>query len=138
MNFLAPIVALREIAAGETVGYNSTWRAKRSSVIATVSAGYADGYPRSARNGTPVLVNGKEAGLAGRVSMDMLTVDVTDLIACGETIRIGDTVELWGQRLSISRIAQEANTIPYVLMTSVSQRVKRVHSGSIAPVALEL
>lgn len=92
MRLLAPIIALRDIPQGDTVGYGGTWRATRPSKIATVAIGYADGYPRSAANGTPVWLHGKQVPLAGTVSMDMITLDVTDL----EQVAIGDEVELWG------------------------------------------
>lgn len=87
------VLAVRTVRAGETVGYNGTWRAARESRVAVVAAGYGDGYPRSSPAGTPVLVNGQRAPLAGRVSMDMLTVDVTDL----PPVRPGDPVGLWGE-----------------------------------------
>ena len=79
MTLTSAVIALRDVAAGEAVGYGGTWVAQRPSRIATVTIGYGDGYPRHAPNGTPVLVNGQRAPLAGRVSMDMITVDVTDL-----------------------------------------------------------
>src|SRR5690606_41802495 len=79
MTLSAQLIAVREIAAGESVGYGATWEASRPSRIGTVSCGYADGYPRHAPSGTPVLVNGQRVPLAGRVSMDMLAVDLSDL-----------------------------------------------------------
>ncbi|HLS97453.1 MAG TPA: alanine racemase, partial [Porticoccaceae bacterium] len=86
MTFASRIMALRQLAPGEAVGYGETWRAARPSLIATVPVGYGDGYPRHAANGTPVLVNGRRASLAGRVSMDLITLDVTD---CGP-VALGD------------------------------------------------
>src|SRR5690606_6845833 len=80
MSLTGAVIALRDVAAGESVGYGASWVAGRPSRIATVSCGYADGYPRHAPSGTPVLVEGQRAALAGRVSMDMLAVDVTDLL----------------------------------------------------------
>jgi len=122
MRLLAPIIALRDIPQGDTVGYGGTWRATRPSKIATVAIGYADGYPRSAANGTPVWLHGKQVPLAGTVSMDMITLDVTDL----EQVAIGDEVELWGPNLSVNIVAEHANTISYDLFTGVSQRVPRL------------
>ncbi|WP_339879975.1 alanine racemase [Pseudidiomarina gelatinasegens] len=122
MRLVAPVIALREVKAGESVGYGGTWTAERPSLIATVAIGYADGYPRHAHNGTPVIINGQEAPLAGTVSMDMITVDVTDLNA----IAIGDDVELWGPNLSVARVAKHADTISYDLLTSITARVPRV------------
>ena len=124
MRLLAPIIALRTITAGSSVGYGSTWTAQRYSVIATIAIGYADGYPRHARNGTPVIINGHEAELAGTVSMDMITVDVTD-IAAKHSIQIGDMAELWGPSLPVARVAEWANTISYDLLTGVSARVPK-------------
>ena len=82
--------------------------------------GYGDGYPRSLASGTPVLVNGGRASLAGRVSMDMITIDVTDL---PRSPQVGDLVILWGEGLPVEEIALWAETIPYTLMCGVSQRV---------------
>jgi alanine racemase len=90
--------------------------------LAVVSAGYGDGYPRAAKSGTPVIINNQQASLAGRVSMDMLTVDLT---GCND-INIGDKVTLWGDGLPINEIAQSAGTIPYTLMCGITARVRRV------------
>ncbi len=122
MTFEAGVISVRFARAGETVGYGGTWRAERDSRIAVVSAGYGDGYPRGAPTGTPVLVNGQIAPLVGRVSMDMITVDVTDLpgVACG------DPAELWGPALPVEEIARRAGTIPYELTCRVTARVPRV------------
>jgi alanine racemase len=87
--------------------------------MAVVAAGYGDGYPRSVPSGTPVLVNGRRAPLVGRVSMDMITVDVTDLPA----VATGDPVVLWGDEVPVEEIARLAGTIPYELICGVSQRV---------------
>ena len=113
------VIALRRIGTGEAVGYNRNWRAARPSTIATVAIGYGDGYPRHAPNGTPVLVNGRRAPLAGRVSMDMITVDVTDL----EAINAGDPVTLWGPGLPVNEVADAAGTIAYELLTRMTGRV---------------
>lgn len=122
MTLRASVIALRHIKAGEYVGYGQAWQAQKDSIIATIGIGYADGYPRHCSNGTPVLVNGQRAPLAGRVSMDMLTVDVTEV---GQ-VQIGDFVELWGENLRIDEVAACAGTISYELMTRVSPRVPRV------------
>ncbi len=122
MTLRSSVMAVRTIAPGEHVGYGQNWQARRTSTIATVAIGYADGYPRHCPNGTPVAINGQLAPLAGRVSMDMITVDVTDI---GE-VRPGDRVELWGEQVNIDTVAQHAGTIGYELMTRVSQRVPRI------------
>lgn len=116
------VLTVRTARPGETVGYNGTWRATRDTRLAIVAAGYGDGYPRSARSGTPVLVNGQRAPLAGRVSMDMLAVDVTDL----PDVRPGDPVVLWGGGLAVEEVARSADTIAYELTCRVSPRVARV------------
>jgi alanine racemase len=122
MTLASAVISLREIAAGESVGYGATWTATRPSRIATACIGYGDGYPRTAPNGTPVLVNGRRAGLAGRVSMDMVTVDVTDLHGC----RIGDEVILWGDGLPVAEVAAHVGTIGYELTTRMPARTPRI------------
>lgn len=119
MQVRSAIISLRHIDSGETVGYSQHWRAQRPSIIATVAIGYGDGYPRSAPTGTPIVVNGQRAGIVGRVSMDMITIDVTNL----SNIEVGDQVCLWGKGLSINEVAQHAGTIGYELMTRVTQRL---------------
>lgn len=121
MSLKAKIIGLRHVLAGDTVGYGATWKAKRTSVIATVAIGYADGYPRHAPIGTPAICRRQRISLVGRVSMDMLTFDVTDI----EGIALNDEVELWGKQLSINEIAQCVGTIGYELMTRLSSRVPR-------------
>jgi alanine racemase len=122
MTLSSAVISLREVAVGESVGYSATWTAQRPSRIATVSIGYGDGYPRLACNGTPVLIRGQRAPLAGRVSMDMITVDVTDL----DKVQIGDTVILWGEGLPTGEIAAHAQTIGYELTTRMPARTPRV------------
>lgn len=125
MTLQANIIAMHTVKVGESVGYGDTWQAQRETQLATVAIGYADGYPRNAKSGTPVFINGAIAPLVGRVSMDMITVDITDL----KDITIGDTVELWGKNLSIDIVAQNSDTIPYELLTRVSRRVPKVIAG---------
>lgn len=121
MSLEAQLIGLRDIAAGESVGYGATWVAERPSRIGTVSCGYADGYPRHAPSGTPVIVRGQRVPLVGRVSMDMLTVDLSD-VADAE---LGDTVELWGAHLPVDEVARAAGSIGYELLTKVTARVPR-------------
>ncbi|WP_435606413.1 alanine racemase [Pseudomonas knackmussii] len=125
MSLRAQIIAVREVAVGESVGYGASWVAERPSRIGTVSCGYADGYPRHAPSGTPVLVNGQRVPLAGRVSMDMLAVDLTDL----PDAAVGAAVELWGAELPIDEVAAHAGTIGYELLTKVTARVPRRYSA---------
>lgn len=119
MTLKSRVIHIKTIPAGECVGYNGTWQAGKESQIATIGIGYADGYPRHAKNGTPVLINGKPYPLAGRVSMDLITVDVS----AGD-INIGDEVTLWGEGLPANDIAKQASTISYDLFTGIKNRVK--------------
>ena len=119
MTLKAKIVALREIPAEEGVGYNHRWKSQKPTTLATVGIGYGDGYPRHAHDGTPVLVNGHKAPLAGRVSMDLITVDVSEC----SSVNIGDEVTLWGEGLAAEEVAKHSDTISYQLFTSVSDRV---------------
>jgi alanine racemase len=121
MSLESQVIALRKIAKGDTVGYGSTWKAARESTIATVAIGYADGYPRHAPTSTPAWCNNQLISLVGRVSMDMLTFDVSDL----PVVEIGDRVQLWGDKLPINDVAEHIGTIGYELMTRVSSRVPR-------------
>jgi alanine racemase len=119
MTLESTVIALREVATGERVGYGGVWRAQRPSRLAIVAAGYGDGLPRSIPGGAPVLIGSHRAPLAGRVSMDMIAVDVTDL----PPVSVGDRVELWGTRLAVEELAAAAGTIAYELLCGVSQRV---------------
>ncbi|WP_232787947.1 alanine racemase [Paraglaciecola sp. MB-3u-78] len=121
MTLTAPIIALRSIEKGESVGYAQSWVAQRKTTIATVAIGYADGYPRHARVVTPAWLYHQRISLVGRVSMDMITFDVTNLAQ----VEVKDRVELWGEHLSVEEVAECASTISYELLTSVSPRVKR-------------
>ena len=121
MTLQAEVIGLHNVKKGESVGYSQTWKAPRDSVIATVGIGYADGYPRHCPTGTPVVIRGHRAPLVGRVSMDMITIDVTDI----PDVALQDTVELWGRQLPVDEVAQCAGTISYELTTRVSTRVPR-------------
>lgn len=124
MTLTAKIIAIQEIPAGESVGYGSRWTAKRPSRIAVVACGYADGYPRSMPDGSPVWVEGQTAPLAGAVSMDMLEIDVTDVPAA----KLGSRVELWGRHLPVNRVAACCGTIGYELICALARRVPIVLS----------
>jgi alanine racemase len=113
------LIAIQEIQAGEGVGYGYSFIASRAMRIGVVACGYADGYPRHAPNGTPVLVDGVRCELAGRVSMDMITVDLTPV----PQAKVGSAVELWGQQLPIDEVAHHAGTLGYELMCGLAARV---------------
>jgi alanine racemase len=119
MRLVSTVIAVRDVPVGETVGYGGVWRAARDSRLAIVAAGYGDGLPRALPNGTPVLVRGARAELAGRVSMDMIAVDVTGIAG----VQVGDAALLWGPELPVEEIAAHAGTISYELLCAVSQRV---------------
>ena len=121
MHFTSTITTIHQCDSGDAIGYGAIWRCKRPSVIGVVPVGYGDGYPRHIKENTPVWVNGQEVPIVGRVSMDMLTIDLTD----SPSAKIGDKVELWGSHIPIETVAQQANTLAYELMTQVTPRVMR-------------
>ncbi len=120
MTLKSHVIALKDLVPGERVGYGGRWTAGRSTKLAVAAVGYGDGYPRSLGSGSPVLVNGERAPLAGRVSMDMIGIDVTDLARAPQ---IGDPIVLWGEGLPVEELAVWADTIPYELLCGISQRV---------------
>lgn len=122
MTLRSAISSLRRLSPGDRVGYGGSWTAQRPTTIATVPVGYGDGYPRSAPAGTPVLVNGERVPLAGRVSMDMITLDVTEL----PNTALGDEVILWGPTLSVNEIARHAGSNGYELTTRMPARTPRI------------
>jgi alanine racemase len=133
MTLRSQIIAIQELAAGESIGYGAAYTAAAPHRVGVVACGYADGYPRHARNGTPVLVCGKRARLAGRVSMDMITVDLTGL----PQARVGSLVVLWGEGLPVDDVAYMSGTLGYELLCAVAPRVPFVVSDPGGP-ALEL
>ena len=121
MTLTAPLVAVKTIERGARVGYGGTWAAPDPMPLGIAAIGYADGYPRHAPSGAPVLVNGRRAALAGRVSMDLVAID---LRGCPDA-RAGDRVTLWGEGLPVEEIAEAAGTIPYELLARLGPRVER-------------
>jgi alanine racemase len=121
MTFATQVIAVRNVAAGEAIGYNGVWRAKRRSRIAVAAVGYGDGYPRCMHAGAPALINGREVSVVGRVSMDMTMLDATEL----PDAAVGDAVTLWGKGLPAERVASFADTIAYELFCRVAERVRR-------------
>jgi alanine racemase len=124
MTLASHLIGVQELKPGDTVGYGSSFTAQAPMRIGVVACGYADGYPRHCTTGTPVLVDGARTQLVGRVSMDMLAVDLTSL----PDARIGSEVTLWGRAangtvLAIDEVARAANTLGYELMCAVAQRV---------------
>ena len=124
MTLSSKIIATQDLAAGDSVGYGSSFVAEQPMRIGIVACGYADGYPRIAGTGTPILVNGIRTRTVGRVSMDMITVDLSAMPAAG----VGSEVTLWGRSssgavLSIDDVAACAQTVGYELMCALAQRV---------------
>jgi alanine racemase len=125
MTLTSEIIGIQEVAAGDGVGYGSRFVADRPMKIGVVACGYADGYPRHAPNGAPVLVEGVRTVLAGSVSMDMITVDLTPV----PDARVGSKVTLWGDSLPIDEVARAAGTIGYELMCALAPRVRVVEKS---------
>lgn len=121
MTLRARLMAIQDVAAGDTVGYGATWSAPRDCRIGIVSIGYGDGYPWSETGVSNVAIRGRKAPLAGRISMDMLGVDLTAI----PEARVGDTVVLWGAELPVEQVARAVGTSPYELVCRVSRRVPR-------------
>lgn len=119
MTLKSEIIATQNLSAGDRVGYGGTYTAQTDKKIGIVSGGYGDGYPRSIKNGGPVLVDGARASVVGRVSMDSFAVDITHV----SEAKVGSDVVLWGEGLPVEEVAQYAGTIGYELLTRVTQRV---------------
>jgi alanine racemase len=119
MTLASELIAVQTLAEGQTVGYGSKFAARGSMRIGVVACGYADGYSRIAPEGTPIIVDGVRTQVVGRVSMDMITVDLTPCPNAG----VGSRVELWGAALPIDEVAQACGTIGYELMCAIAQRV---------------
>jgi alanine racemase len=126
----ARVLQVRSVSKGETIGYNATWTAKHASRIAVVAVGYADGYPRAASSsdatpGSEAIVAGTRCPLAGRVSMDLLAVDVTALPE--NAVRRGDLITLIGGTIGIDELAAAAGTIGYEVLVSLGRRYHRLY-----------
>ena len=122
MTLTSEIIALQDLKPGDRVGYGGAFEAPRPMRIGVVACGYADGYPRHAPGGTPVLVAGKRTATVGRVSMDMLCADVSDIPAA----RVGSPVTLWGEQLSADEVAASAGTVGYELLCALAARVPKI------------
>jgi alanine racemase len=122
MTLASEIIAVRELAPGDAVGYGGIYTAEKAVRVGVVACGYADGYPRHAPTGTPVLVGGRLTRTLGRVSMDMLSVDLSGLDAA----RVGTPVVLWGEENPVENVAHVAGTVGYELLCAVAPRVRIV------------
>ena len=119
MSLQSELIGVQHLQAGERVGYGMTYEVGQEMTIGVVACGYADGYPRHAPTGTPVLVAGQRTGTVGRVSMDMLCVDISNI----EEAYVGTPVTLWGEGLSCDEVAQSAGTVSYELLCALAPRV---------------
>lgn len=119
MTLKSTLIAVRRAKAGEKVGYSANWTTPRDTWLGVVAMGYGDGYPRMAPNGTPVLINGRLVPTAGRVSMDMMTVD----LGPDAVDKVGDEATLWGEGLPVEQVANYVGTIPYELITKLTPRI---------------
>lgn len=120
MSLETRLISIKQLRQGDAVGYGATWTCPEDMAVGVAAVGYGDGYPRHAPSGTPVLLNGRTAPLVGRVSMDMISVDLRQ----HPEAQIGDPVVLWGAGLPIERIAKAAATIPYTLTCGITARVR--------------
>jgi alanine racemase len=122
MTLASEIIAVQDLKPGDRVGYGGTFAAQQPMRIGVVACGYADGYPRHAPNGTPILVAGKRTAMVGRVSMDMVCADLSGIAQAG----VGSPVTLWGEGLSADEVAASAGTISYELLCALAARVPQV------------
>jgi alanine racemase len=127
MRLTSPVISVRTITSGESVGYGATWVAQRETRVAIIAIGYGDGYPRHVGPGAAVHLAGQRCPVIGRVSMDMLAVDVTEV-----AMSVGDQAELWGPALPVDTVAAWAGTLNYELLCQVTDRVRRCYAGGIA------
>ncbi|GLR64977.1 alanine racemase [Marinospirillum insulare] len=128
MTLKSQLISVRDLPAGEPVGYGARFVTQKPTRIGVVACGYGDGYPRQAIDGTPALVKGIKCQLAGRVSMDMLTLDLTNC----PNAQVGDEVILWGENLSVNEVASYCDTISYTLLTCLLPRVKRQYINDVS------
>lgn len=126
MTLKTQLIAVNLCNKGEAIGYGGTWTCPQDMPVGIAAIGYGDGYPRHACNGTPVLVNGKRTQLVGRVSMDMISIDLRSI----PDAKVGDPVVLWGEGLPVEEIARSASTISYELLCGVARRVKFVEHSA--------
>ncbi len=131
MTLATRLIAVNRIAAGESIGYGSTWTCPEDMPVGVAAIGYGDGYPRSARTGTPVLVNGRRVPLIGRVSMDLITLDLRSQPLAAA----GDPVVLWGPDLPVETVAASAGTIAYELTCGLTGRVRFVEDTAFKAAA---
>ena len=118
MTLTSVVIAINKVAEGESVGYGQAWTADKDTRVAVIAIGYGDGYPRHAKQGTPILINGKRYPIVGRVSMDLTTIDIGN-----DEVKVGDEAEIWGKSLAVADVAENAETIAYELLLNLTSRV---------------
>jgi len=119
MRLKTRLIAIKKIKKGQSTGYGAHWQSEQDTYLGIAAIGYGDGYPRHAKSGTPVIINGRSVPLVGRVSMDMITVDLGAVLQD----KVADEVILWGPELPVETIAKHASTIPYELLCNITARV---------------
>ncbi|MEO8161496.1 MAG: alanine racemase C-terminal domain-containing protein, partial [Arenimonas sp.] len=125
MKLSTRLIAINRVHQGERIGYSATWECPEDMDVGVAAIGYGDGYPRCVPSGTPVLLNGGRVPLIGRVSMDLMTID----LRTAPTARVGDEIVLWGPGLPAEEIAVAAGTISYELSCSITRRVRAITIG---------
>jgi len=120
MTLSAPLIAIHSLQKGDAIGYGSTWACPENMQVGVVACGYADGYPRHISSGTPVWLNGHHSQILGRVSMDLIVIDLRNI-----TAKMGDNAELWGENNNIDTVAKCAETISYELLCHAGNSCKR-------------
>lgn len=124
MTLSSSLIAIKQLKKGDAIGYSGSYVCEKDMSIGVVAIGYGDGYPRHAKTGTPVLVNNKRCALVGRVSMDMICIDLGEQA----NAKVNDPVTLWGEGLAVEEIAECADTIAYELLCGVTNRVEFIYS----------
>ena len=129
MRLTSEIIGIQQLSVGERLGYGGSYVADKPTRVGVVAGGYADGYPRHAGTGTPVAIDGIRSRLLGRVSMDMLCVDLSEI----ENPYVGMPVELWGETVSVDEVAHAAGTIGYELLSGLTKRVPLIYNDHPDP-----
>jgi len=122
MSLRSRLIEIKTVRKGECVGYGQIWQAQEDTLIGIASIGYGDGYPRELGDDTPILINDADCKVIGRVSMDLLAIDLSN---CPDA-KVSDSVEAWGKQVAVEAIAKKAGTIPYTLLCGISQRVETI------------
>ncbi|MCW8932725.1 MAG: alanine racemase [Gammaproteobacteria bacterium] len=130
MTLTSELISIKKLKKGDCIGYGASWCCPEDMTVGVVAIGYGDGYPRHAPSGTPVLIHNMEVPLVGRVSMDMITVDLRCLEKKLIPFQVGDQVVLWGDGLPIEKVSHKAGTIAYELLCQITQRVRMTYIDS--------